>query len=1374
MSIPKLLLPTLAVGGLYSQTVLANQAPTAFQVSGSFVNSSGEAQTTSSNRIRALWANSNAIESAQLSLQLQTRQSQVQVGDLAVYHLHLQNNTTQDTQTLSLRLALPQGLALVDNRLQLNNASLAPDKSSQSWYLPPLAAGASHTISYIVRVTAKAKDLELIQQAQVLAQLPDQTVLKSPLIQNKLTLKDKGLLSSQGLILGRVSFAKDCSAEALPIGGTKIFLEDGRYAITDAQGDFSFQVVKSGVHTIKLDNQSLPQGTQPLVTDNRQLEDGSSFILDVFPGASRRVDFQIACPSKQVDATLKAVKHLNKQLQDHDVYAQGERAKQSEPLLASQSQLLNNTSAKPSRSTKVKRPVVQRLFTSLTPQQAQAYTWLWPTTKIVDDGHLILVIPATETATLYVNGQAISEAQVGEQMIDSSKNIQLLSWYGLALQPGDNHLELRNQANRVLTQKTLRSPKPPAQILIQPAKTELAADGGISNLPITIQVLDEDAQPTQGDYFLTIHASDGQWLEPDIQNKVDGHQVRISNGQGTIHLRSSNQTGKVRLNVKLEQLSDKVQISQVAPQRPLIATGFLNIQAHQGGRQAKQGRVFMKGSLKGGLYLTLAYASDKTPDDYPLYSDEDPARDYYPVMGDASIHGQEAKSHNKLYVKVEKGVNSLMYGDYAVDKDSGSLSENLARTPRHITGLASHTSLGNTDIELFAAQQAHSHRVEWIAGNGTSLNYRLSRGDILSGSEVIELITEDRTNPSLTINTYSLVPLTDYTLNPVTGDLQFTRVIPSFDINGNPMFIRASYEQTDTAKQDKHWVAGARVKQQLTDDLSGQLNYSRDDDPTEGSQTAGVALDYSPSKKTNINAGYAQHEDFASAQQGQAYTLQAQHEWDDKSSTQFLYAHADEHFNNAPSGLVAGTERTQLRHTEVISPDTQVMLEGMANSASKTQASNQAITGKMQTRVDNWQVSAGARHIQHEQANQTREHNTVLAGAQRSFKVAERPLRVRAEYEQDIQQHDFNKTTLDAEVALTKDTSVYGRYENGNDILGLQGLDDTQRRETFKLGAKTKANKNLELYSEYRSDMLADAAQADAEVATGLRGRYSLEKNLELQPNIEVIKAPSHSAVEDAVATSLSLNDTRNTDQQRYLKLETRKSENREFYGAKASYVAKLDEDWTGLVRDEISVDKAAEGELKRHRFILGAAHRPQADDVQLNSQYLYQLKQDKQSQQALDSTTHIVSTHQNFVTESGTEVYGRLAAKHQQQRIGTDNQQSVIAMADAGINFDLNEKLAADIHAGVLSTDDGAKQYAYGAGVKLAVAENWRLGVGYNFSGFNNDDLDSNNSNREGAYANLQAKIGEDMFKAIQPEIASADDTRWQYLDTPSPSQFN
>ena len=112
--------------------------------------------------------------------------------------------------------------------------------------------------------------------------------------------------------------------------------------------------------------------------------------------------------------------------------------------------------------------------------------------------------------------------------------------------------------------------------------------------------------------------------------------------------------------------------------------------------------------------------------------------------------------------------------------------------------------------------------------------------------------------------------------------------------------------------------------------------------------------------------------------------------------------------------------------------------------------------------------------------------------------------------------------------------------------------------------------------------------------------------------------------------------------------------------------------------------------------------------------------------------------------------------------------------MADAGINFDLNEKLAADVHAGVLSTDDGAKQYAYGAGVKLAVAENWRLGVGYNFSGFNDDDLDSSNSNREGAYVNLQAKIGEDMFKAIQPEIASADDTRWQYLDTPSPSQFN
>jgi opacity protein-like surface antigen len=450
------------------------------------------------------------------------------------------------------------------------------------------------------------------------------------------------------------------------------------------------------------------------------------------------------------------------------------------------------------------------------------------------------------------------------------------------------------------------------------------------------------------------------------------------------------------------------------------------------------------------------------------------------------------------------------------------------------------------------------------------------------------------------------------------------------------------------------------------------------------------------------------------------------------------------------------------------------MLEGLANSANQTQVSHQAISGKVQTRLDNWQLSAGARHIQHEQPTQTSEHNTVLAGAQRSFKLAERPLRVRAEYEQDIQTHDFNKTTLDAEIAVTKDTSLYGRYENGNDILGLQGLADTQRRETFKLGGKTKANKNLELYSEYRSDMLSDAIQADAEVATGLRGRYSLEKNLELQPNIEVVKAPSNSAIEDAVATSLSLNDNRKADQQSYVKLETRNSESRDFYGAKASYVAKLDEDWTGLVRDEISVDKAAEGDVKRHRFTLGAAHRPSDSKGQLNSQYLYQLKQDKQSQQAIDSTTHIVSTHQNFLTESGTEIYGRLAAKHQTQQIDAERQQSLTAMADAGINFDLSEKLSADVHAGVLSTDDGTKQYAYGAGVKVAVAENWRLGVGYNFSGFNDDDLDSTNANRAGTYMNLQAKIGEDMFKAIQPEMTSTDDKRWQYLDTPSPSQVN
>ena len=54
-----------------------------------------------------------------------------------------------------------------------------------------------------------------------------------------------------------------------------------------------------------------------------------------------------------------------------------------------------------------------------------------------------------------------------------------------------------------------------------------------------------------------------------------------------------------------------------------------------------------------------------------------------------------------------------------------------------------------------------------------------------------------------------------------------------------------------------------------------------------------------------------------------------------------------------------------------------------------------------------------------------------------------------------------------------------------------------------------------------------------------------------------------------------------------------------------------------------------------------------------------------------------------------------------------------------------------------------------------MTVADDWRAGVGYNFKGFTDKDLDPGKKNADGVYVRLQAKIGETLFKAIQAEEA-------------------
>jgi hypothetical protein len=1383
-ALPRSLMPMLLIAAKASAAVEIS-APMTVQ----FTDATQQTHTATSQAVTLAVTQKTANKASAatdqpLALSLTASQREAEVGDLLTFTFSFANHTGEVLPRYRINARLAQGFKLVEGSARLDGTafSTAADLGNGrvSFNLTDVVAEEVHTLSYMVRVTASS-DGDSLSTAYASATRANGITLSSAAVQAKVKAVRNGVLSDEGAIFGKVSFPAECTKDKgtaqalLPVGGVRIYLEDGRYAITDATGDYNFHAVKPGMHTIKLDSLTLPKGTGLRITSNQQVGDASSQFAEMPIGGFKRVDFNAECPAKDGETVFANVKKFNEKLKDTDVFEQGER-KISPDFIGP---LLEDEANKPAASTaEEEKPWASRdAIKEVTAESVGKGAWLWPKQNTSTDGRFMAALPLASTSvTLYVNGKAIPEDQLGEQLGDEGKQVQVASWYGIQLDKGNNTVEVRTKdtvgkENTVL-KSTFINPGRGVHLHVTPEVDELPADGGASKVPLKVRIVDENGNLAAGDYYLTLEASDGKWAEPDIQDSTPGQQVMIRNGEGVVHLRSSHRTGKVRIKITSEQMSGETKLAQTVYMRPLIATGYLDITAHGGNssdqRVTGEGKVFLKGEVKGGLHLTFAYDSTKHNDDtynYSTYLQDENNDRYAPARGDGSIRDQDARSKSKTYFKLEKGQNSLQYGDYNVDDtdagaDASTAQLDLARDPRYLTGAVAHYGDHNTEVDVFAAKQGNRRFVEMLPGNGTSMNFRVGEGNLAPNSAVIELVTRDKNNPGLTLSTQTLERVVDYTLDDVSGNLQFHRVIPTLDDKLNPVFVRVSYDHENSGNEQPYTVAGVRVKRTLTETVSVGGSYTQDNHPTDGHTLTGAYVDYQPDKDSCVSVSTAQMGHANGDASGNAYRIQASQRWSKDATTAVTFAQADKGFTNSGSGIGADRREARIDHTQALNKDTNLKLEGIHSETISSNTVHQAIGARVERRLGDWRVAGGMRHIEQQAGDEASSRDTALVSAKRNIKLFGRGGRVAAEYEQDIRDPSFNHLYADGELLVGKDASAYAKYDSGNDMLGTAGLSDTQRRDVLSIGAKTKVKKNTELYSEYRSEglfggggLFGNSDNINAETATGVKGNYEIEKNLTVNPALEVIKVNEGEALENATAVSIALNDKRNAERQKYLKVESRNGDKRDYYGLTGSYIAKINQDWTDVVREELHKDSSSIGASFDNTLTLGAAHRP-AGDGKLNSQYMYQWKKaNSNADIASKRSTHILSTWQNYRLSNKTTMSGRLAGKIQDQDTFGIRAKTRTGLADASLNVALTDKVDGDVHGGMIRSEGGESRYSAGAGVNVNVADDWRLGVGYNIKGFEDKDLDPGKQNTAGPYVRLQGKIGESMFKAIQPQ---------------------
>jgi len=1346
-----------------------------------------------------------------LSVEKIAAQSVVDIGQPVLYTVTVRNSAAEELNHISVRDTLPFGYRYVPGTTLLAGVTTADPEPSGDGELifdvGSLGGNSNAVISYAARATAAAIDGNGVNTAVATGFTASRQTIDSLPATATVTLRRDGVFSNKASMFGKVYVDQNCDGvqnlKEWPIAGVWLYLQDGSYVITDGDGMFSLYGLEPGRYVVKVDTHTLPEGLDLKLLSVDQAADANSRFVDLSEGDFHRADFAAGCPKVGAEQIFAELKHRNKKF-DNSWYLQnaerriGGNQQRSSDLRsqagAADGDLSNGVIDGPEgfdfgaisgdsvieevgeefaltqpEVSDVDRPQMlkaKEVVSGITKAQAKDGTWLWPGNELSLNGRFMAVIRAGIDPTLYVNDKPVPLSQIGERMINRREKAQVVAWYGVELDAGENTVEVKGTGpfgnERVLATGVFKRPSVGTSIVLNSQSESIPADGGRSTLPITVSIKDANGLPALGVYYVTIDSSDGSWVEPDIQDNEPGRQIRVENGRRTLHYRPSGVTGEVRIRVSTSEYSDEMFVRQVAESRPLFVSGFIEAGGYFStqelgdftsatdlgslstrGRFESRAALFVKGTVKDDYHLTLSYDSDKNGDQQ-LLRDINPTL-HYPIHGDASIRGFEAQSRSKLYIRVERDNSSALWGDFLTDPNADR--QDLARISRNLTGLSSVYDDGKNHIRFFAAPEENSNVSEEIAGNGSALLYRLQQFPIVANSETVELVTRSRENRGLILKTERLSRYGDYTVEDETGFLSFSSAIPTLDADQNPVFIRISYDVVDGG--DEYLVSGIRFKRQITDALTLGASLTHDGHASEGKNLIGVYGDYHLGKKTYLSVSMARSDSDRTGK-GNALSVSVDHSWSNKGVTTFEHIWADSEFSGGVGSATTGRSETKIQHTQpltgIFGNKSKLLLDANRSRSSISGDERTAISAVVETQIKDWQLRAGLRQNSKKTDGDRDNFLSSLLGVRRKFSLFGKSGQTDLEYEQDVGSIDRRRIAASAKLNLHDDVTGYTRYELSNSLLGLAGLTSELETDFFTIGVESRALPSTRLYSEYRVRGAFDSR--DYESVSGVRANYEVIKGLRVSPNFELIKRIGV-ADSDSISASVAVTDTRNPNTRKLVRLETRQAHESDHYGIRASLISRLNQDWTAVLRDDFSrQENRGVSDVQRHTLIAAATRRPKYDNNH-HMLFMYKLNQEKGVTSGVDRTAQVLSTHQNLEVDDSTVLSGRIGFKYDDSTFDINTISDFSMLADARLSFDIGRRLKLDTSIGALSTNGTSEvRYSLGMGVNYTLNKNLRLNVAYNVVGFKDKDLDTEEYNAKGARVGLQYKLDEELFK--------------------------
>jgi uncharacterized repeat protein (TIGR01451 family) len=260
-----------------------------------------------------------------LFIRKEADRKQVEIGETVLYRITLRASPYAFNPA-SVYDTLPLGFKLIPGTAKRMNTAgvmeLIPERDMEGGVGPILTFknlylkhAKDYAIEYRVRANVGSDRGTGINSAYgVMGGGADKRMSETARVKVKVSA---GVFTKEGCVLGKVYM--DCSGNnqqdegELGVPGVVMVLQDGTSITTDANGQYSLCGLKPITSVIKLDEWTLPEGSQLGLVDSRNVGNPNSRFVDVKDGELHRADFRVLGCSKTLMDNLK---NRIKQLED--------------------------------------------------------------------------------------------------------------------------------------------------------------------------------------------------------------------------------------------------------------------------------------------------------------------------------------------------------------------------------------------------------------------------------------------------------------------------------------------------------------------------------------------------------------------------------------------------------------------------------------------------------------------------------------------------------------------------------------------------------------------------------------------------------------------------------------------------------------------------------------------------------------------------------------------------------------------------------------------------------------------------------------------------------------------------------------------------